>query len=380
MLKPGDAIQCKRGSYTITRKLAEGGMGIVHLAGNPSGKTVVVKEPKVTGDPKQDCLYLEKLQVEAKILSNLNHMNIVKYEDSYVGGNSAYLVVEYLDGESWEKLFSGKSISEDDAEKYILQILDALAYMHNQNVIYRDLKPHNIMLTKKKVNKLIDFGGAKFFYTQIRDPTFQHTQVFTPGWAAPEQMWGGASFQSDIYGAGATLFFLLTGKPPGLYLDAHGGLKPPSDVNHRVKRMSNVVVKATDPDPNKRYQMIGDMISDVQGKLSVVSAPHLIYGNTKYTLSGELTVGRADDCDIAISDPAKFISSYHTRIYEQKGEYWVEDLGSLNGTFITHDPQAGFSKLSPKSPRKLRDNDPIALCYHPRLGPYVTLKFVVGGN
>lgn len=354
-------------------------MGVVHLGRSASGHTVVVKEPKITGESNQDLVNVQRLKVETTILKNLNHKHIMRYEDSRDEGNGTYLVVEFIDGETWADSFSGKPLSEDDAEEYIVQVLDAIAYMHDQNVIYRDLKPHNVMLSKHRQNKIIDFGGAKYFYTQIQDPRHQHTQIFTPGWTAPEQVWGGASFQSDMYSVGTSLFFLLTGKSPGLYMDTRGQLKPPSAVNPRVKRLSSVAVKAADPDPNKRYQTASDMINDIRGGLLAVSEPHIICGNHRHVVSGEATIGRGSDCEVPIPDPAKFVSKYHARIFSRGGQFWVEDMGSLNGTFVSQDP-SNFQKLAPKSPRELRDNDLIALCYNSSLGPYMTLKFKMSGR
>jgi len=378
LLKPGDTLRGQRGPYTVTRKLAEGGMGVVHLGRNASGDAVVIKEPRITGKSDQDQLCIQKLGVETAILKSLSHKHIMRYEDSYVDSGLTYLVVEYIDGETWENAFKNNPASEGDADKHIIQVLDALAYMHDQNVIYRDFKPRNVMLSKRGENKIIDFGAAKYFYTQIQDPKYEHTVIFSFGWTAPEQQWGGASFQSDIYAAGATLFYLLTGKPPALWMDGRGQIKPPSAINPRAGRLSNVVMKAMDLDPNKRYQTARDMINDIQGKLSAIGEPYVICGSHKHVISDEATVGRAGDCDIPISDPVKFISKRHAKIYMRGGQYWIKDLGSLNGTFIAQDPSK-FQKLAPNSPRALKDNDIIALCYNSALGPYMTLKFKMPG-
>jgi serine/threonine protein kinase len=376
MLKNGAVVRGSAGSYKIIKQLSKGGMGIVHLARSDSGQEVVIKEPR-RDNPEQADINVEKLRVERDILKNLNHPHVVKYVDWIPNEDS--LVIEYVDGAGWDKLFAGKRLSAREAKSHILQVLDALAYIHGKNVIYRDLKPHNILTNRQNVSKLIDFGGAKFFHTQLADPRIQHTQIFTPGWAAPEQMWGGASFQADIYSAGAVLFFLLTGECPGLYMDAKGHVEPPINFNPAAGHLSDVVVKAMDPDPNKRYQTVGDMIKDVKGEeLKISDVPHIIYGNSRFEIRGEIMIGRAEDCDVKIDDPMKFVSKYHARVFMQGGKFWVEDLGSLNGTFIGQAPP--FKRLTPGKPVQLKDNDLIVLCYHDTLGPYVTLKFKMAGG
>jgi serine/threonine protein kinase len=379
MLTPGTTIKGQRGSYTILREIAKGGMGLVHLARDSFGNRVVVKEPRLTGVYGDDLLKIEKLKVEATILRNLYHEHITRYIDSWSEGGTFYLVVEYVDGETLLDLFWDNPVNEDEAEKYILQVLDALSYMHSQNVVHRDINPKNIMLERRSCVKLIDFGTAKYFYTQMTPSAHTGTIVYTPGWAAPEQYKGIATFQSDIYSVGATLFFLLTGKPPMYCVKPNGQLMSPSDVNPSVKRLSTVVVKAMDPDPSRRYQTASDMRDDILGYVPSISAEaYVIYGSDKYPVSDEVIIGRADDCDIKILDPEKYVSKQHARIYMRGGRYWIEDLGSLNGTFVIYYDRYGraqLKKLAPHTPWALADDDLIALCYSKDLGPYVVLKF-----
>jgi serine/threonine-protein kinase len=111
-------------------------------------------------------------------------------------------------------------------------------------------------LTRRgKSVKIAGFGTAT--YPFLRDDTI----IFTPGgWTAPEQQYGGiATFQSDIYSAGAILFFLLTGKPPAYCVTSSGQLRSPRDLNPSAKRLSKVVMKAMDMDPNRRYQTAEEM-------------------------------------------------------------------------------------------------------------------------
>lgn len=348
-------------------------MGILYLGKDERGEKIVIKEPKPTPDRDQFMLYVQKLRVEASILKNLSHEGIMRYIDSFTDSTTAYLVVEYIDGQTWEKLFEDSPLSVQEARSHIMEVLDAVSYMHNQNVIHRDIKPHNIMRGRRKKAKIIDFGGAKYFYTQLQ--AHQGTQVFTPGWAAPEQAWGFPTFQSDIYGVGATLFFLLTGKAPGDYMDASGRIKPPSEINPWSAELSDIVVKAMDPDPNRRYQTAEEMKKAILGKEIVQAQPYIIIGNETYPLGDEAIIGRNPDCDIFIQDPFGFLSRYHARIFRKGNKIFIEDNRSLNGTFIGRGNV--FTRVY--GAMELRDNDLIALCYHDALGPYVLLKFKMGG-
>jgi serine/threonine protein kinase len=366
--------------------LKQGGMGVCYLASdNSSGSDVIVKEPLL--GIASERTNIEKLKVEADVLEQLHHKNIVRFVDRSPPGSTFYLVEEYIDGEVLDDTFWNRPADEREVHDYIVQTLDALSYMHEKPrlILHRDLCPSNVMLTRTADIKLIDFGTAKYYYTSM-DVT--HLIEHPGGYTAPEQKRTGlATPLSDIYSAGATLYFLLTGKPPDYCRTTKDDLRPPSDVNSQADpTLSGVAMKAMADDPGDRYQTAEDMRTAIENG-RIIGPPSyeacIIYGSTKYAVGDEATVGRANDCDIMLTDPTPpptgpFISSHHCKIYKDKGQYWIMDMQSRNGTYIVLKDKYGqnqYRKLTHRTPWALQDNDTIALCYDDTLGPYVLLTY-----
>jgi serine/threonine protein kinase len=365
----GMTIQGSRGTYFVEDMLCEGGMGRLFIAKSPQGTKVVVKEPKILGDC-DDPVRLEKLKVEAQILQNINHRNIVKYVDSRDEGHTFYLIIEFVSGKSMKDLYWKRPAEEYEARQYTLTLLYALNYIHNLNIIHRDINPKNLLLPKDLV--IIDFGAAKHGYTQLL--TFGQTVVGTPGWSAPEQFSGLVTPRCDIYSVGATLFFLLTGHPPQTYIRSDGTVESPKKVNPRVSsEMASVVLKAMDIDPSKRFQIADDMIQEIEGRRVLREPPCIFCRGRKHQIDRTLSIGRLPQCDIYIDDPQLYVSRTHAEVFMDSGTYWIEDTGSKNGTFIYRN---GMFQRIMKS--ELRDGDLIALCYKSDKGPYITLNFKKG--
>jgi len=313
------------------------------------------------------------LKVEAQILAKLNHKNIVTYIDESKLGNKYFLIIEFVPGEQLLKIVNPqygkkKPLSESETVDIITSLLNALKYIHQKNIIHRDIGPKNIL--KDYDITLIDFGAAKDGFTQL--VTFGHTIIGKAGWSAPEQFRGLVTPQCDIYAVGTTMFFLLTGDQPRKYLTAEGHLyKTPREINPRVsKEISDVVIKAMDIDPNNRFQLPEDMIRILRGSSVGHKMPSLLCLGNRYSINKTITIGRKSPCDIIIPDIGKYISRKHAQIYYDSGSYWIEDMNSSNGTFIYKKP---FFQRVLKS--ILKDNDIIALCYRPDKGPYVTINF-----
>lgn len=365
-LSPGDYVRGSRDTYRADRLLFEGGMGRVVLGNSSTGEKVIIKEPRLVGDV-DDPVRLEKLKVEAEILSRINHKNVVRFIDSRDEKTTFYLILEFVPGKSMKDTYWKKPAGEDETKQYVLTLLNILQYIHKMNVIHRDVNPKNILLPSDIV--LLDFGAAKHGYTQLL--AFGHTIVGTPGWSAPEQFSGLVTPRCDIYAVGATMFFLLTGHPPRMHIRSDGSVESPRRVNPRVsKEMAKVVLTAMDPDPSNRFQIADEMANEIMGRRIVHGAPCIFCKGKKYPVTKTLKIGRSPQCDVFIEDMHWYVSRHHAEIYIEGGKYWIEDVGSTNGTFVYE--KGSFQRIKK---RELRANDLVALCYSPQKGPYITLSF-----
>ncbi|MBX5450475.1 serine/threonine-protein kinase [Thermogemmatispora sp.] len=209
------------GRYRLCRLLGQGGMGSVYLVfdQDQQGLPVALKQIHKGGrNAQQRAEHELSLQREADLLRELHHPHIPRLHTYWSEPDYSYLVLEYIDGETLEQYLQrggGKPLPLRQALTWDLQLCDALAYLHQQEppVIYRDLKPSNIMLRRQDGHLLlIDFGIARRFRTgQARDTT----ALGWPGFAAPEQ-YGKAQTtpRSDLYSLGVLLHSLLSGLDP----------------------------------------------------------------------------------------------------------------------------------------------------------------------
>ncbi|HEY4002709.1 MAG TPA: serine/threonine-protein kinase, partial [Candidatus Xenobia bacterium] len=210
-MKAGDVLQ---GRYRMVRWLGAGGMGGVYQARHEElGALVAVKQ--LTLDPwdERNQSAIRQFRQEASILHSLQHPNLPRVFDFFVEQDSYFLVMDYIDGPTLEQVVCNEPISETRLLAWAEQLCQVLHYLHTHEpqVIFRDLKPSNIMLASDGVIKLIDFGIAKSW---DRDRGLQ-TQTRargagTSGFAAPEQYGTGTDVGTDIYAFGATLYSLLT--------------------------------------------------------------------------------------------------------------------------------------------------------------------------
>jgi len=259
--------------WEVVKQLGQGGMGTVYLARDLrlSNRLCVVKRLRVDFFREEDRQQaLAFFQREAMVLSSLKHPNIVLIHDYFEEDENYYLVMEYVEGENLQaKLVdSAHPFSEEEVVEWAVKICEVLHYLHRHNppVIYRDLKPSNIMVDNTGTIKLVDFGIARP-YAEESD----NTHVVSGGYSPPEQYWGGADPRSDLYGLGATMHFLLTGVEP-LALQTSS----PQQVNPRIStRIDRVVQRATSQDVWLRYQTAMEMLAALktESKSSIRKVP-----------------------------------------------------------------------------------------------------------
>lgn len=267
--KTGDVLL---GKYELKEQIGEGGSGIVYLAWDRHlERYVAVKEEKC-----QEAEAAGILKKEMEMLKALKHPMLPAVYD-YFQETERYLVMEYIRGESLHNfILSEGAIPEKQACEWALQLLELLSYLHRQSppVIYRDLKPDNIIICQDGNLRVVDFGTA----LHVRyDKRTAENLAGTAGYAAPEQLYGeadrkngigtGADERSDIYTLGATLYHMLTGHDPSR---PPYGLRPVRCMNPELTQdMEWIVEKCTEEEPAKRYQTVVELRKDLErGKFS----------------------------------------------------------------------------------------------------------------
>jgi serine/threonine protein kinase len=215
-LEPATILQRR---YQIDRLLGGGGMGMVYLARDQrlSHRPCAIKEMVDHFiDPQQRLEANDYFAREADTLAQLKHPAIPGISDRFDDQNRHYLVMEYVEGRNLEEELAvrGGPLPEGLVIDIARQLCDVLGYLHGlvPPIIYRDMKPSNVMLTEKGRVVLVDFGIARLFRGQRKG-----TMIGTLGFAPPEQYQGVADPRSDLYSLGATLHYVLTGRDPEKY-------------------------------------------------------------------------------------------------------------------------------------------------------------------
>ncbi|HEY9790145.1 MAG TPA: serine/threonine-protein kinase [Candidatus Obscuribacterales bacterium] len=252
--------QILQGRYEVLSVLGQGGMGTVYMAQDKrlNGRSCVVKQLRDDFYREEDRRKAQAFfQREMNVLSELRHPNIVQIIDFFVEQGEYYLVMEYVQGSNLYAMVvqerQGQPLPERTVIDWVQQVCEVLHYLHTQHppVIYRDLKPSNIMIDLNNTLKLIDFGIAREY-----DDKGDHTQVISGGYSPPEQYWGGLDPRSDIYSLGATMHFLLTGKEPeALHVCSPRSINP--EVSEKVDAL---VQRATAQNFNERFQSVEELM------------------------------------------------------------------------------------------------------------------------
>lgn len=264
-MEPGTLI-C--GKYEIIRVIGHGGMSTVYLARDHiTGQRYAIKDVERSGQDRDRKVVVQSLAVEGQMLKRLENPHLPKIYDIIEDTESFMLVMDFIEGESLDKVIARTGPQDvNNIFDWSIQVCDVLQYLHSQPqpIVYRDMKPANIILQPDGNIMLIDFGTAR---TQKIGQYMQSDTVCigTEGFAAPEQF-GGISqsdARTDVFCMGATIYNLLTGHSP---CDPPKGILPLERFNPALSGtpLELIIRKCTRYDPNERYQSALELKADLE--------------------------------------------------------------------------------------------------------------------
>ena len=250
------------GKYKILNEIGRGGMSVVYLAMDERlNKQWAIKEIRKKGNGKNDEIVVNSLLAEANLMKRLDHPALPRIVDIIDNGITIYVVMDYVEGQSLDKVLNEYGAQPEElVVGWAKQLCDALSYLHSQkpSIIYRDMKPANVMLKPEGNIKIIDFGIAREYKEQKLSDT---TVLGTKGYAPPEQYSGQTDPRSDIFALGMTMHHLLTG------VDPRNG-EPYALVRQWNPELSEgieiIIDRCVEPAAENRYQSCADLLYDLE--------------------------------------------------------------------------------------------------------------------
>ena len=278
------------GHYRITKKLGEGGMGVVYAAHDERlDRHVAVK---MIRDAGHDATSRDRFWREARAAAAVNHPHVCQLYEIGESDGTLFIVMELLDGESLAGRLEHGSIDVMDASTMMLGTLSALEALHSRELVHRDLKPSNVFITTFGV-KLLDFGLARSVVTDqhatAQDLTLEGKVVGTPAYMAPEQFAGRpADARADLFAAGALFYEMLTATSPFAgnsmmaTMQAVLNTRPPALTGSpAIDTVDQIIERAVEKQPERRYQTAHEMADDIRAAMASSG------------LSGDVPVARA---------------------------------------------------------------------------------------
>lgn len=244
--------------YYITRIIKQGGQGAVYEGIDQDDQVYAIKEmlDRFT-DEKERREAISRFNEEAELLQGLKHPRIPRVYSHFTDEGRHYVTMDFIRGEDLEQVIDREgALPEERVLTWADQICDVLGYLHDNGLIYRDMKPSNVMIERATGSvKLVDFGIAKLF-----KPTERGTQIGTPGYAPPEQYQGFATPASDVYALAATLHHMMTGRDPTE--ERPFSFPPARSINTKISQAtSNALEKALQFRAEDRFDSVAAFYS-----------------------------------------------------------------------------------------------------------------------
>ena len=353
-----------KGKYLTGDMLGFGGFGITYLGVDlkkerkvalkefmPSG--IAVRTPgtlrvSAVQDERGFSYGKERFGDEARTLYRLNsHPNIVHVFDYFEENNTAYYVMEYLDGMDLRRYLKQKGgrLSYEEMLSLLLPVIDALEYVHEKNLLHRDISPDNIFIRRDKIVKLIDFGAAR---QALADESRSFSVILKKGFAPLEQYRrrGNQGPWTDIYALAATIYQILTGQrvPEAPERMMQDSLKPPEVYNPGIpKGGSDAIVKALSILPEDRQQTVRQFRQQLTGMSQGIRL-HCVggcYKGADVTVEDIAILGRnARVCQLVFPPGTKGVSGAHCQVIcdQKQNAMILKDLNSTYGTWINGRP------------------------------------------
>ena len=305
----------------LLRLLGAGGMGAVYQARQPALDRFVALKV-LPADADGEANFTERFNREARALARLSHPNIVAVHEFGQAGGLHYFLMEFVDGANLRQLEQAGRLSPREALQIIPQICDALQYAHDEGVVHRDIKPENVLVDRKGRVKIADFGLAKILG---HDPetarlTVEGQVMGTPHYMAPEQVERplAVDHRADIYALGVVFYEMLTGDLP------LGKFAPPSRKVQVDVRLDEIVLRALENDPERRYQQASEVKQRVA---TVVESP----------AEAKVSAPAANDADEDVPKPGvRYLRWLGIPVVtERDGEREVNFQGALAAVFVT---------------------------------------------
>ena len=336
-------------NYKITGLLGRGGMASVYLAENQekNPKKVAIKVLEV--DVVENKEYVNRFKKEAFICSKITHPNIVKVYNYGILESKYYIVMEFIDGKDLSfYVRNNKNKVLKDILNFTSQIASALSFAHKNKIIHRDIKPQNILLDKLGKIKITDFGIAKINLPQAL--TQENERVAgTAYYMSPEQIKGEpVDLRTDIYSLGILLYELITGKNPYAsdtplaVINGHLYKTPLPLKNYRTDipdYLISIINKCISKNKNDRFNSADEILQVLKSK-KIKHLKSNLKANVFWEeeqkniqiINKETYIGRGELNNIILKD--RHASRKHARIILLDDNYVIEDLGSMNGTYV----------------------------------------------